>query len=393
MRILIAGETYAPSFNGQAMFTTRLAEGLAARGHQVCVVTPSEYGKPYQISRNGVQINTVKAIELKFLHQQAYASFLPDVEVRRIFKRFRPEILHLQDHYPMCKCTLRFARLYGIPAVGTNHFMPENLAPYVPVIPRFWPLFNGLLWWWMKRVFNRLDLATAPSRTAVEILKAQGVNVPLQPVSCGVNLQRFQPDQAVDRAAVRRKYGLHPHQTAFLFVGRVDAEKKVDVLIRAVKLLERNDIQLVVTGNGAALHTYQGLAAQLGVEDRLHFTGFVEERDLPLLLNSVDIFAMPSEAELLSIASLEAMATARPLLAARAKALPELVDEGNNGYLFAPGDVVDAARCMALLADHPERWPEMGAASLKKVQPHSLETVLGRYEELYARCLGVNKRP
>jgi glycosyltransferase involved in cell wall biosynthesis len=81
------------------------------------------------------------------------------------------------------------------------------------------------------------------------------------------------------------------------------------------------------------------------------------------------------------------MATGRPLLVARSKALPELVSDGVNGYTFEAGNVEDAARCMALLADHPERWAEMGAASLARVQDHSLEHVIQRYEELYASCI------
>jgi len=96
---------------------------------------------------------------------------------------------------------------------------------------------------------------------------------------------------------------------------------------------------------------------------------------------------MPSEAELLSIATLEAMACGRPVLAAAAMALPELVSDNVNGYLFQPGDPADAARCLALLADHPERWPEMGKASLEKVQQHSLDRGLAQYEELYRSVL------
>jgi glycosyltransferase involved in cell wall biosynthesis len=101
------------------------------------------------------------------------------------------------------------------------------------------------------------------------------------------------------------------------------------------------------------------------------------------LLNSADVFAMPSEAELLSIATLEAMGCGRPVLAARAGALPELVSEGVNGYLFQAGDVADAAHYMTLLADHPETWQSMGAASLQKVQTHSLENTIQRYEMIY----------
>jgi 1,2-diacylglycerol 3-alpha-glucosyltransferase len=378
VRILITGSTYAPAFNGQSIFTTNLAEGLAKRRHEVWVVTPSDFGKPYQIDRNGVHIWTVYATELKFLHNQAYASFLPDREVKNIFTTFKPEIIHVQDHFPLSKCSLKFAYKYGVPAMGTNHFMPENLAPYVPVLPRMWPLFNRLLWWWMHRVFNHLDMATAPSYTAVEILKKQGLHVPLFPVSCGVNLERFYPDTSVRREEICQQ---------FLFVGRVDAEKRLDVLIRAIARIKRADIQFVITGSGAALHLYQTLAQELGVADQVLFTGFVPDLDLPLLLNSIDIFAMPSEAELLSIASLEAMASGRPLLVARSKALPELVTDNENGYLFEPGNVEDAVRCMVQLANHPEDWARMGAASLARVQSHSMENVLNRYETLYSECI------
>jgi 1,2-diacylglycerol 3-alpha-glucosyltransferase len=96
---------------------------------------------------------------------------------------------------------------------------------------------------------------------------------------------------------------------------------------------------------------------------------------------------MPSEAELLSIASLEAMASGLPILAARARALPELVTDGLNGYLFNPGDEDDAARTMQILIDHPEDWASMSAASLEKVVPHDIEKVLDRYESLYSQLI------
>lgn len=388
MRILICGCTYAPALNGQSTFTTTLAEGLVQCGHQVWMVAPSDYGKSYQIERNGVYIYRVHSQDLKFFHDEAYMSWLPDGEVRHIFNLFKPDIVHVQDPYPLSKCVVKFARLNQVAVLGTNHFVPENLAPYIPLLPKAWPVLSRLLWWWMKRVYSHLDFVTAPSRTAVEILMTQNLSVPMEAISCGVSFERFHVDATVDRAAIRRRYGLNETSTTFLFVGRVDAEKKVDVLIHALKLLNRADIQLVVTGNGAALHSYQALAQELGIEAQVHFTGFVTDGDLPLLLNSVDVFSMPSEAELLSIASLEAMASGRPLLVARSKALPELVDDGVNGYLFEPGNVEDAARCMALFADHPENWAQMGAASLQKVIPHGFANVLKRYEEVYTGCIG-----
>ncbi len=99
----------------------------------------------------------------------------------------------------------------------------------------------------------------------------------------------------------------------------------MEVIIQAIKLLDRDDIQFVIAGTGAKKTVLVGLVDNLGLQDRVRFTGFIPNTDLPSVLNSIDIFTIPSDAELLSIASLQAMACARPMLVADAVALPELV--------------------------------------------------------------------
>ncbi|MCL4530207.1 MAG: glycosyltransferase, partial [Chloroflexi bacterium] len=271
--------------------------------------------------------------------------------------------------------------------VGTNHFMPENLAPYVPGLSKIKPVYNWILWRWMLEVYNRVDVATAQSRVAAELVRQQGLRIPISPASCGIDLRRFHPDPKTDRRACRLRYGIDPDKVIFLFVGRVDKEKRVDVLLRAMSLLKRDDIQLVIAGQGAASGDFQELAKSLNLGKRARFTGFIPNEDLHVLLNSVDVFAMPSEAELLSIASLEAMACARPVLLADAVALPDLVTPGQNGYLFKPGDAKDAACYMEMLADQRDRWEEMGKVSLEKAQYHSLENTILKYETLYKETL------
>ncbi|MGA9398413.1 MAG: glycosyltransferase [Anaerolineaceae bacterium] len=387
MRILIATSSNYIAFHGQAIFTINLAEGLARNGHEVMVVAGSERGHPYRELINGVKLEAVRAINLKLIHPDSYLSLFPSFAARRILDTFHPDIVHIQDHYPLCRAMVFAARRRGIRIVGTNHFMPDNLAPYVPLVSRIKPLFNRVLWHWMREVYDRLDAVAAPSRTAAEMLKKVGVRPPVYPISCGVNMNLFRFDPSVDRLAWRARYGIDLNQTAFFFVGRVDREKCLDVIIRAVGLLKRDDIQFLIAGNGAAKAGLEALVKKLGLGHKVHFTGFIPNSDLPSVLNSIDIFCMPGDAELLSIASLQAMACARPMLVADAVALPELVTADENGLLFQPGDVEDAARCMALLADHPERWPAMGAASLKRVQPHSLENIVHRYEDLYRNAL------
>ena len=383
MRILIAGQTYYPAFNGQSIFMTNLAEGLAQRGHDVLVVVPSTEGPADQKEVHGVRIQAIKSVQLSFLHQGVFYTPLPGRAIRRIVNTFKPDIVHIHDHYPISRAVVMAAKRAGIKTVGTNHFMPENLMPYLPFPGEMKQSFDWVLWQWMLELYNRLDVATAPSRTAAAILRRQGLVKPVYPISCGVDSRRFHVQTDIDRSAWRRRYGLDPNKILFLFVGRVDGEKRLDVLIRALSHLQNDNIQLGIVGRGAAMEKLKALAVEQGVGKQVHFTGFVPDEHLPALLNSTDIFAMPSEAELLSIASLEAMSCGRPVLAAHARALPELVNEGVNGYLFQPGNAQDAARYMALLANHPARWQSMGAASLEKARLHSLNRTLQSYEKVY----------
>jgi glycosyltransferase involved in cell wall biosynthesis len=98
---------------------------------------------------------------------------------------------------------------------------------------------------------------------------------------------------------------------------------------------------------------------------------------------SADIFVMPSTAELQSIATLEAMSCGKPVLAANARALPELVEHEVNGYLFESDNATNAAYWMNKFLEKPEDWAAMGKAGFKRSQLHSLSNTIQAYEECY----------
>jgi 1,2-diacylglycerol 3-alpha-glucosyltransferase len=387
MRILIASTIEYIAFHGQAIFTINLAEGLARNGHTVLALVGSDHGHAYQSEQNGVRIQAVDALDLGHFHPDSSLPLFSAKAVRHIFETFQPDIVHIQDHYFLCRNAAITAHRLGVKCVGTNHFMPANLAPYVPLLSRIKPLFNWILWRWMRETYDRLDAVVGPSQTTANILRSVGLRPPVCIISCGADINLFHTDPEMDRSACRARYGIDPEQKIFFFVGRVDKEKHLEVLLHALRLLDRPDIQVVIAGKGAVLNHLNALARELGLGRKVQFTGFLPNEDLPAVLNSIDVFAIPSEAELLSIATLQAMGCSRPVLAADAYALPELVTEGINGMLFKPGDVADAARCMAWFADHPERWSAMGAASLEKVQAHSLENIVHQYETFYEKVL------
>ena len=387
MRILIAASSNYIAFHGQAIFTINLAEGLARNGHTVMVAAGSERGYPYQSEINGVQLQAFRALSLKIIHPDSYVPIFPSFSAGRVLDSFKPDIIHIQDHYPLSRAMVFAAHRRKIKLVGTNHFMPDNLAAYIPIVSRIKPLYNWVLWHWMREVYDRVDAVAGPSQIAAKILKEVGVKPDVVPISCGVNMNFFRPISGLDRLGWRKTYGIDPTKIVFFFVGRVDREKRLEVIIHAVHQLGREDLHFVIAGNGAAKVDLMELVKKLGLDEKVRFTGFIPNSDLPSILNSIDIFTMPGDAELLSIASLQAMACARPMLVADAVALPELVSNDWNGMLFQPGSVEDAARCMVALATHPEKWSSMGAASFERVIPHSLENIVHRYEDLYKKVL------
>ncbi len=387
MRVLITGSTYAPALNGQAIFTTNLAEGLVKRGHEVAVIFPADPRASFSPGQNGVQLKPLNSISLEFIHKNVYAPLPLGRKTMQDLEDFRPDIIHIQDHYPPSLSIIRFAQQRGIKVIGTNHFMPENVAPYVPILPKFKRLYDWIAWRWVLEVYNQVDMVTAQSPVARKILRSQGLRRPVHSISCGIDLKHFYPNPDTDRNACRTHYQLDTTKTIFLFVGRVDREKRIDTLIRAFQLMPRQDIQLAIAGHGAASGELEKLAEQLNQKERVRFLGPISAKALPVLLNSIDIFVMPSTAELLSIATLEAMACGRPVLLANAGALSGLAKHNVNGFLFEPENAADAARYIEMLADQRQRWEDMGKASRLISQSHSLEETLAQYEMLYEGLL------
>ena len=87
-------------------------------------------------------------------------------KLAKLFDSFQPEIVHIQDHFPLSRDVLHVAQRHKVKLIGTNHFMPENLSAYVPVVSKIKPVYNWIMWSWMLDVYNRLGVATAQSKAS-----------------------------------------------------------------------------------------------------------------------------------------------------------------------------------------------------------------------------------
>ncbi|GGL32332.1 hypothetical protein GCM10014719_37010 [Planomonospora parontospora subsp. antibiotica] len=378
-RVLIGTDTYPPDVNGAAYFTHRLARGLARRGNDVHVVCASETGPARTDRVDGVTVHRLRSAPV-LVHPTMRISV--PARLDRLVAEIAPDVVHVQGHFVVGRAAISAARRAGVPVVATNHFMPDNLFQFAHVPEPLRDRAGDLAWRDFNRVFSRADRITTPTRIAAGLLTDKGFTRPVEPVSCGIDLGRFRPRRE-PRAWARKAMDLSDRRTV-LFVGRLDEEKRLDELIRALPyVLNGTDAQLALAGTGGRRASLERLARRIGVGDRVTFLGFVPDDMLPDAYAAADVFAMPGTAELQSIATLEAMAAGLPVVAADAMALPHLVRPGENGHLYRPGDVHGLARHLTALLESPDLCAAMGAASREIALTHDHQASLARFEEIY----------
>ncbi|GAA2175135.1 hypothetical protein GCM10009846_23830 [Agrococcus versicolor] len=376
LRIVITGDTFAPDVNGAATFATQLSAGLARRGHEVHVVA-SATGRGRQGTRveehEGVRFTVHRLRSLGYPGHE----WLRFAEPWRIVQNagslldaLQPDVVHFQSHLVVGRGFAAAARSRGIRLIGTNHIMFENLMDHSNVPGVLQKPVIGALWSDAGRVFGRCDAVTTPTRRSADYLERMAGLDHVHAVSCGIRASDY-------TVSPKRNHG------TIVFVGRVTSEKRIETAVRAFARLPKDlDARLEIVGGGDLIDHLRDLATELGVGDRVELTGLVSSEELRARLTGGEVFVMPSTAELQSIATMEAMASGLPVVAADAMALPHLID--GNGFLFAPDDDADlAAQLERVLRSSDEEWLRMRHRSLQMVAAHDIETTLDTFEALY----------
>jgi len=379
LKILIGCDTFAPDINGAARFAERLAAGLVQRGHDVHVVAPNTAYR-----RSPAHTEVIEG-EPMTMHRLPALRWLPHDWVRfvwpwrskhwarTVLDEVQPDIVHIQSHIIIGRGLTRIAHQRGIPVVATNHVMAENILDHT-TFPKFIDdVVLKFAWADAKRTFEMTRAVTTPTRRAADFLERTIDIRGVVPISCGIDRRNYDPVIAPRE------------RNRILFVGRLTGEKQVDVVLRAVAALDPAlDVHFDIAGGGDQRKALEALTVQLGIEDRVTFHGRVTDEQLRELYSRSSVFAIASIAELQSIVTMEAMASALPIVGANAVALPHLVHDGENGHLFEPGDVDDlAAKLTQVLTASPAEYERMQRASLDGVAVHDINRTLDTFEALY----------
>lgn len=379
LTIVIAADTYPPDVNGAAMFCYRLATEMHARGHRVHVLAVrGEKGKTFTEIRDEAIVHRLESHSVP-THEYFRIVFPWEVnkQIDKLLSDIKPDVIHAQSHYMIGQRSINWAKRNKVRSIATNHFMPENLDPFLPFPRWFKRIVAHNSWKDMGKIFGRADAVTTPTPLAAKAMRERANLVNVLPLSNGIEVGNY--ELAEGEQIIKNDF------PTILFAGRLAVEKNINELIEALPMMrDVPDAIIEIVGGGEQRVHLEKIADDLAIRDRVRFLGHVSDEELRQAYLRCDVFCQPGTAELQSLVTLEALSASKPVVLANAMALPHLVDEGVNGYMFKPGDRKDLAEKLdrILAMDQAER-AKFGEAGHRKVMNHAQKKTMNSFEALY----------
>jgi glycosyltransferase involved in cell wall biosynthesis len=319
MRIALFTETFLPKVDGIVTRLKHTIEQLQQQGDEVLVFCPDGGLKSYQ----GARIYGLSAFPLPLYPELKIA--LPRPEIGEQLAKFRPDIIHVVNPAVLGLAGIFYAKSQQIPLIASYHtHLPKYLEHYGL------GLLEGLLWELLKGIHNQADLNLCTSSVMVQELRDRGIDrVDLW--QRGVDTETFDPAQATTemRECLTQD---QPASRLLLYVGRLGAEKEIEQIKPVLAAIPGT--RLAIVGDGP----HRAELERYFAGTPTHFVGYLGGKNLAAAYAVADAFIFPSRTETLGLVLLEAMASGCPVIAARSGGIPDIVTDGQNGYLFDPDD-------------------------------------------------------
>lgn len=193
---------------------------------------------------------------------------------------------------------------------------------------------------------------------------------------------------AGEKSRIRRELGIEDSELVIGIVARLVELKGHKYLLEAVKQLcgRYGNLRLLIVGTGPQENELKNYASELGIADKVVFAGF--RSDVENIMNIIDISVLPSLTEALSLSLIEGMAVGKPCVGSQAGGIPEVVRDGENGFLVPPGDSKKLADAIGRLLESEELRLSMGQKGKAYMEEKfTASGMADKIERLYEQCL------
>jgi glycosyltransferase involved in cell wall biosynthesis len=380
------------NMGGPALHVAYLTAGLRDRGYDTTLVAGTlargEDSMGFVAEELGIDVVRIEELGREI---SPFRDLLATVRLARVIRRERPQILH--THTAKAGAVGRLAALLAGPArppVIVHTFHGHVLRGYFgPIRTRFFLALER----WLAAHTTAL-IAVGPQ--VRDDLVALGVAPPERfvVVRLGIELEERVRAQDDGRAETRRYLGLPADRFVVGWVGRMTAVKRTDDVLDAFRLLREEGVDacLCLVGDGPDRERLEQRASELGVIRDTLFLGYQE--DVAPYYAAFDALVLPSANEGTPVSVIEALAAEIPVVATRVGGVPDVVREGEEGFLVDAGDTEQLAERLERLARDPELRRRLGASGRGRVlSRYAVERLLDDVDRLYRELLRARGNP
>ncbi|MBV7255808.1 glycosyltransferase family 1 protein [Pacificimonas sp. WHA3] len=350
LRVALFSGNYNYVKDGANQALNRLVAHLLSRGVRVRIYSPTIEDPPFEATGDLVSVPSV-ALPGRDEYRLGFGLIGNGDDI----KAFDPHVIHIASPDIIGHRAAAWAKRHYTPLVASVHTRFETYFRYYKAAWMQTFIEAGL-----RRLYRKCEEIYAPSESMAAVLTDQRMNSKVRIWSRGIDGDLYNPDRR--DMAWRRQQGIGNDEVVILFVGRLVLEKGLDTFSDTLKELDRRGIayRALFVGEGPARSWIEERAPQ-GI-----FTGFLSGEDLARAFASADIMFNPSSTETFGNVTLEAMASALPVVAARATGSLSLVDEGVSGRLTTPDSIRESADALAFYLGDAEARSAAGIAGRER---------------------------
>lgn len=196
----------------------------------------------------------------------------------------------------------------------------------------------------------------------------------------GIDLSKF---ENLSKDYFYIKFGIEKNIKIILYVGTFRVVKGLKYLIEAMKIVKDNEKKLIIIGHGAEKEDLENQVKNFKLDNCVKFIGKTPNQEVFRYMASSDVFVLPSLSDGFPIVTLEAMASGLPIIATKVRGLPEIIKDGQNGFLVEPRNPEQIAEKVLLLLNDEDLRVRISNNNLKEVKKYDWKTVIDKLENVY----------
>lgn len=369
MRILVLTHEFPPVGGGGGHVAQDISTGLARRGHEIRVLTAYLEGQSTDEMLNGVRIQRIpskrRATFRAEFFEMAHYDWAAVTFGLKLIREWKPDLIHVHFAVPAGAAAFALSKLTGIPYILTAHLgdvpgaVPEKTDRWFRWVYPFTP-----------RIWGEAAMVVAVSQFTRR-LALEHYDIPMDVIPNGVNMDAL-PARPPSQGAPR-----------IIFAGRFVEQKNPQHLVEALSRLKDLPWSCSMLGDGPLLESVRETVTGCGLSERFSFPGWVTPEDVLNAFAQGDILVLPSRSEGLSVVGVQALGMGMALVLSNAGGNGELVQDGENGFIFPAGDIDALVLSLKKLLENPTMLQSAQQKSRELAQAYDLQKIVVRYETIF----------